>query len=46
VFEIKTVGFERFIFDAAMNHALTYGLATTMMAIMTGWFASIVFRRD
>jgi hypothetical protein len=23
-----------------------YGLATAMMAIATGWFASVVFRRD
>ncbi len=45
-FEIKTVGFERFMADAAVNHGLAYGLATTMMAVMTGWFASILFRRD
>jgi uncharacterized protein (TIGR02186 family) len=45
-FEIKTVGFEHFIANAAVNHGLAYGLATTMMAVMTGWLASILFRRD
>jgi uncharacterized protein (TIGR02186 family) len=45
-FEIDTIGFERFIAGAAIDHGLLYGLATAAMALMTGWFASIVFRRD
>jgi uncharacterized protein (TIGR02186 family) len=45
-FTVLTVGFERFIANAAVNHGLAYGLATTMMAVMTGWLASILFRRD
>ena len=45
-FEIKTVGFESFIAHAAVDHGLIYGIATAMMAVMTGWLASIVFRRD
>jgi uncharacterized protein (TIGR02186 family) len=45
-FEIMTVGFERFIANAAVNYGLTYGLATTVMAVVTGWLASILFRRD
>ena len=45
-FEIVTVGFERFIANAAVDHSLAYGVAAAMMAVMTGWFASIVFRRD
>jgi uncharacterized protein (TIGR02186 family) len=45
-FEIDTVGFERFIAGSAVDHGLLYGLATVMMAILTGWLASIVFRRD
>ena len=45
-FEIKTVGFESFIVSAAVNYGLAYGVVTAMMAVMTGWFASIVFRRD
>jgi uncharacterized protein (TIGR02186 family) len=45
-FEIMTVGFERFIANAAVNYGLAYGMATTAMAVMTGWLASILFRRD
>jgi uncharacterized protein (TIGR02186 family) len=45
-FDIVKVGFERFIAGSAADHGLMYGLATAAMALMTGWFASIVFRRD
>jgi uncharacterized protein (TIGR02186 family) len=45
-FEIVKVGFERFIAGSAADHGILYGFATAAMAIMTGWFASIVFRRD
>jgi uncharacterized protein (TIGR02186 family) len=45
-FEIRTVGFERFMANAAVNYGLAYGLATTVMAVLTGWLASILFRRD
>jgi uncharacterized protein (TIGR02186 family) len=45
-FEIVKVGFQQFVVNAAREHGLLYGLATTMMALATGWIASIVFRRD
>jgi uncharacterized protein (TIGR02186 family) len=45
-FEIVTVGFEHFIANAAVDYSLLYGIATAMMAVMTGWFASVIFRRD
>ena len=45
-FEIDTVGFERFIALSAIDHGILYGLATAFMAVMTGWLASIIFRRD
>ena len=45
-FEIVKVGFEQFIATAANQHGLVYGLATALMALITGWMASIVFRRD
>ena len=45
-FEIIKVGFEQFIASASREYGLLYGLATAMMAIFTGWFASVVFRRD
>ena len=40
------VGFEQFVANAARDYGLLYGLATSMMAILTGWFTSVVFRRD
>ncbi|MBN8992336.1 MAG: TIGR02186 family protein [Rhizobiales bacterium] len=45
-FEIVKVGFEQFIANAARNNGFTYGLVTAFMALMTGWMASIVFRKD
>lgn len=45
-FEIVKVGFEQFVANAARHHGILYGLATAMMAIMTGWLASVVFRKD
>jgi uncharacterized protein (TIGR02186 family) len=45
-FEVIKVGFEQFVATAAQSHGLFYGLFTTALALMTGWFASIVFRRD
>lgn len=44
--EVVKVGVEQFIVTAARDHGILYGLFTTLMALMTGWFASIVFRRD
>jgi uncharacterized protein (TIGR02186 family) len=44
--EVVKVGIEAFVASAAQNHGILYGLATTLMALLTGWFASIVFRRD
>ena len=44
--EIVKVGFEQFVAQAAREHGLFYGLATALMALLTGWFASVVFRKD
>jgi len=45
-FEVIKVGFEQFVANAARDHGVLYGLATAMMALFTGWFASVVFRKD
>ena len=45
-FEVFKSGFEQVVTNAARDHGMLYGLATAMMAITTGWFASVVFRRD
>jgi len=45
-FEIVKVGFEQFVANTARQNGLIYGLVTAFMALMTGWMASIVFRKD
>jgi uncharacterized protein (TIGR02186 family) len=44
--EVVKVGVEQFVATAARDYGLLYGLGTTLMALLTGWFASVVFRRD
>ena len=45
-FEIVKVGFEQFVATNARQNGFAYGLVTAFMALMTGWMASIVFRKD
>ena len=42
---IKT-GFEQYVADAARDYGLLYGAVTAMMALLIGWFASVIFARD
>lgn len=44
--EVVKVGFEQVVANAARDHGLLYGLATALMALLTGWLASVVFRKD
>jgi uncharacterized protein (TIGR02186 family) len=44
--EVIKAGFEQYVADAARDHGLLYGLVTALMALVTGWFGSVVFRRD
>jgi uncharacterized protein (TIGR02186 family) len=44
--EVTKAGFEQYVADAAHDHGLLYGFATMLMALLTGWIASVVFRRD
>ena len=45
-FDIVKVGFEQFVATSARQNGFVYGLVTAAMALMTGWMASMVFRRD
>lgn len=45
-FEIVKVGFEQFVATSARQNGPIYGLATVLMALLSGWAASIVFRKD
>ena len=44
--EIQKVGFEQFVANSAREHGLLYGFTTAGLALLTGWIASVVFRRD
>jgi uncharacterized protein (TIGR02186 family) len=44
--EVLKAGIEQFVVNAALNYGVLYGLATVLMALFTGWVASVVFRRD
>ena len=44
--EIIKAGFEEYVAQAARDHGFLYGLATAALALLTGWFASVVLRRD
>jgi uncharacterized protein (TIGR02186 family) len=44
--EVIKAGFEQYVADAARDHGLLYGILTSLMALLTGWFGSVVFRRD
>ena len=44
--EIIKAGFEQYVADAARDYGLIYGIVTSMMALVIGWLASVVFRRD
>jgi uncharacterized protein (TIGR02186 family) len=45
-FEIVKVGFEQFVATSARQNGFVYGLVTAFMALMSGWMASVVFRKD
>ena len=45
-FRIEKVGFERWIYNLAHEQSLIYGLMAVLMAIFTGWFANVIFRKN
>lgn len=45
-FEIIKAGFEQVVASYARDHGILYGVATAFLALLTGWFGAVVFRRD
>ena len=45
-FEVTKAGFEAQVVRAAYDHSLLYGVFAALLALFTGWAASIVFKRD
>lgn len=45
-FTIARVGFEQLTFAFAHDQAFIYGIVCVMLALLTGWLAGVLFRRD
>jgi uncharacterized protein (TIGR02186 family) len=45
-FEVRRIGFEAAVHNAAQGLPFFYGLAACLIALAAGWLASVVFRRD
>ena len=45
-FTINKSGFEQFMFTLAHQRALFYGVTTAVLALIIGWLAGVIFRRD
>jgi len=45
-FEVVKSGIEQSLASGAHDYPLPYGLATAAMALLLGWLASVIFRRD
>lgn len=45
-FELIKSGFEQRVGDVAKESALLYGLTTAFLALLFGWLANVLFRRD
>lgn len=42
---VKT-GLEQFIYNFAHNYSLAYGVVAVLLATLTGWLGSVIFRKD
>jgi uncharacterized protein (TIGR02186 family) len=45
-FTVTKTAVEQWVANAAHTNGLLYGLATALIAVLVGWLASLVFRRD
>lgn len=45
-FEVVKTGFEQSLATAAHDYPFVYGLVTALLAVLLGWLATVVFRRD
>ena len=43
---VRKSGFESYIDDMATRYGALYGVAAVLLAIFTGWFGRLVFKRD
>ncbi|WP_342453075.1 TIGR02186 family protein [Jiella mangrovi] len=43
---VRKSGFENFIDDMATRYGILYGISAVLLAIFTGWFGRLIFKRD
>jgi uncharacterized protein (TIGR02186 family) len=43
---VQKIGFEQFTYDLAHKNGLLYGIIAVLVAVATGWLASVVFGKD
>ena len=43
---VSKTGFEQLTYSLAYDYSLIYGLLCVVIAVITGWFAGVVFRRN
>ncbi|MDO8360874.1 MAG: TIGR02186 family protein, partial [Devosia sp.] len=44
-FAVRKTGFENFVFVAARQYPLLYGIVCVILALGTGWLAGVAFKR-
>ncbi len=44
-FHLYKVGFEQWLFNAAQEEPVVYGLSSIVLALFMGWFGAVTFRR-
>lgn len=42
---VKKIGFDAFVYNFAYKHPALYGITAILIALFSGWFASVVFRK-
>lgn len=43
---VAKTGFEQVTYVLAQRHSIFYGMLAVILAIFTGWFASVIFKKD
>lgn len=44
--QVRKIGFEQFTYELAHKNGLLYGIIAVLVAVATGWLASVVFGKD
>src|SRR5262249_53502130 len=44
-FDVRKIGFERFVALTAVQQPLLYGVVCVILALFTGWLGGVIFKR-